>query len=219
MKNIKTILIICVIVIGAADIIAYNFDSTFDLFSEQDNNGNSTNTIDNQELFAASLQNASKYEKIWHESMNIGVINKINRNLHSSSSLNKSLPGIKDSLNESRDANENILKYLNNAKKYATSDVDKQYVDLLIQKATIDKKIYDSYAKMIVNYEKFANRKLSPNGLNAKMRAATLDLIDNNATDQDIAGINSKLLKLLKNNPDFKKKLENMNLNPAFLGK
>ena len=208
MKNIKIILIICVIIIGATDIIVYN------LYNE---NSQST-TTDNPKQFAASLQNASKYESIWQENMKEGVINKISRNLHSSSSLKKNLPQIKASLNESRDANNNTLKYLNNAKKYATSDVEKQYVDLLIQKTNINKKIYDSYAKMIVEYEKFANRKLSPGRLQSKMREAKRDLINDNASDQDKAAINSEILNLLKNNPDFQKKLESMNINPSFLG-
>lgn len=219
MRNIKTILIICVIIIGAADIIAYNnFYSNLDLFSQHDT-GNSQSIVENQKQFAASLQNASKYEGIWYESMNDGVVNKINRNLHSSSSLKKNLPEIKASLNKSGDANENTLKYLNNAKKYASNDVEKQYTNLLIQKANIDKKIYESNVKMIKEYEKFANRKLTPSKLRAKMKEAKQDLYNNNATNQDKAIINTKILNLLKNNPDFQKKLENMNINPAFLGK
>jgi hypothetical protein len=217
MKNIKIILIICVIIIGAADIITYHFYSDLNLFSQQDE-VNLYSFEDNQKVFTANLQNASKHEGIWQKSMNEDVIKKINRNLRSSSSLKKNLPEIKVSLTKSKNANENILKYLNNAKEHATSDVEKQYVDLLIQKASIDKKIYDSNAKMIVEYEKFANRNLSSGRLNVKMREATLDLIENNATDQDILAINNKILNLLKNNPDFKKKLEDMKLNPSFLG-
>lgn len=218
MKNIKIILIIFVIAIGATDIVIYNLYPNLDFFSQQDN-GSSQNTIENQKLFVASLQNASKYEGIWYESINDGVIKKINSNLYSSSSLKKNLPEIKASLNESRDANENILKYLKNAKKYATNDLENQYVELLIQKVTIDKKIYDSNVKMIKEYEKFANRKLSPAKLKVKMREAKQDLIYKNASNQDKADINNKILNLLKNNPDFQKKLESMSINPSFLGK
>ncbi|MDR2966737.1 MAG: hypothetical protein LBU74_02170 [Methanobacteriaceae archaeon] len=211
MKYIKIILIICVIVIGAADIIIYNYG--IDLFSQIDGE----DVPDNQK-FVESLKNASKYEEIWQESMDKGVIIKIVSKLRSPSSLNKSMPEIKSSLAKSKDANENTLKYLNNSKKFATNDIEKQYIDLLIQKANINKKIYDSYAKMIIEYEKFANKKLSAAELSKKMTDAKQDLIENNAIDVDKTAINTKILILLKKNPDLQKKLEGMNINPAFLG-
>ena len=215
MKILKIILITCILIIGATDIILYH--SNLDFFSQLGTSGTSLNN-DNQDLFVANLKSASKYEETWNESMNVGVISKINRNLRSPSSLNKSLPEITASLSKSRDANENVLIHLNECKNYATSDVERQYIDLLLQKANINKKIYGSYAKMFTEYEKFAKKKLSPRDLSRKMTQAKQDLIENNAIDTDIKAIDNKILDLLKNNPDFQKKLESMDLNPAFLG-
>ncbi|MCL2114771.1 MAG: hypothetical protein FWH29_00945 [Methanobrevibacter sp.] len=213
MKNLKIILIICVILIGVTDIVLYHY--SLDLFSQYDEI--SQGTSDNQQ-FTENLKNASIYEEEWYNSMDKGVMFKLNSNLHSPSSLNKSLPEIKSLLAKSKDANENTLKHLNNCQEYATSDAEKQYIDLLIQKANINKKIYDSYAKMMSEYEKFATKKLSAAELSVKMTDAKQDLIDNNAIDTDQAALDTKISKLLKDNPDFQKKLESMNISPSFLG-
>jgi hypothetical protein len=215
MNHLKAILIICVLVIGAADIIIYNYD--VDLFSLL-NVGDVLDNSNDSEKFTSNLQNASKFEGIWDETMNVGVISKINRYVKSPNNLKKNLPEIKSSLSKARDANENTLKHLNDCKKYASSDVEKQYIDLLLQKANINKKILDSYTKMMPEYEKFANKNLSPEALSAKMAYAKQDLIDNNAIDTDIRAIDTKILDLFKIHPDFKEKLGNMNLNPSFMG-
>ncbi|MCL2157648.1 MAG: hypothetical protein FWH54_06470 [Methanobrevibacter sp.] len=216
MKNLKIILIICVIAIGATDIILYNWD--INLFP-LDDNGNSAISMDNQELFAANLKNASNFEKICYENLNNGVISKINRNIQSPTKLKENLSEIKSSLATASDANENSLKYLNECKKYTTNDIEKQYIDLLIQKANIDKKVLDSYLNMMSEYEKFANKKLDSHELSVKMSNAKDDLIKNHAIDQDKTAIDLKIATLLKNNPDLKTKLEKMDLNPSFFGK
>lgn len=165
--------------------------------------------------FDENLTKASGYQTLALKNINEDINDVMKETSLDRDTLKAKLPGIKNALNESISANENITTYLNNAKNFAKNDVEKEYIDLLLKKNELNKKINEYQQKRFSVIEKYVNGDLSLSESNNQLIEINND---NEHISIEAEDVNNKIIKLLTENPDFKKHLKSLNLDKTYFG-
>ena len=162
-----------------------------------------------------NIVKASAYQKIALEAINndFEEIWEIN-GFTEIDIIKKKITTIQKDLDEYSEAIQKVDLYLNNAKKYAKNDVEKEYIDLLLKKNEGDKKASKASQTYLNTLTEYVNGKIGLLELNNK----TLEFQNkSSSTDSDDIDTGSEISALLGDNPDFKQHLKSLNLDETYL--
>lgn len=169
--------------------------------------------------FDENLKKASGYQDIALKAMNDDFkrdgTDKID-SFTTKDQIKSMIPSLRNYLNEYDEANKEVKKYLNEAKKYAKNDVEKEYIDLLLKKAEYNDKSAENYPFVLDSLEQYASGNISASEFMSKINALNEKSLNISSKQQEI---NNDIQKLLTENPDFKRHLsEDLFITQSYLG-
>lgn len=160
-----------------------------------------------------NLLKASDYQ-ILALSVNEDINDELSK-IYGINDLKIKLPGLKRALSESEAANENITIYLNNAKQHAKNDIEKEYINLLLEKNELNNYVNKEKRERFLVMEK----ETDGNKSFFESLKQSNQIVDKYVPyGSDIEDVNNRIIKLLTEKPDFKKHLMNIGIDKIYLG-
>ncbi|MDR0911053.1 MAG: hypothetical protein LBM96_00445 [Methanobrevibacter sp.] len=171
--------------------------------------------------FDENLIKASGYQEISLKASNDDFHNEFNLKItdysliYDKNGVKSSIYSLKEYSDESESANKNVKKYLIEAKKYAKNDIEKNYVDLLINKSDVNTESFKTMSKLIDIIGQYVYDEISLSEFSQKLFKLNNESSKIQSQQQKI---NNDIKKLLVEHPEFKLHIQSLNLDSTYLG-
>lgn len=166
-----------------------------------------------QDQFSANIAKAKGYEIESTKSLSEYGILKDNSDV---ATLNKTIADMESTSKQIKDNLNKESKVLNDTRTFAKNDAEKSYVDLLMRKNTLNRKVLDYYDKTAQSFKALVTDDDSLNYLS--IEELIKYEIESENDQKEIKTIDKEISTLVKNNPDLKKQLESTNVGLDYLG-
>lgn len=167
--------------------------------------------------FDDNIKKASGYQKISLKTMNDDFANEwhIINPFTNVELLKNKVPALQNYLDEFKDSVKNTEIYLNNAKKSAKNDAEKEYIGLLLKKNEGNKDLIKTKQERLNALKEYTNGEISFSEFSAK-------LLDIDKREINIGSnartVNNNISRLLIDNPGLKQHLIELDVDKTYLG-